>query len=238
MPNIISSLEIDEVSLCDSPANASVDEKTGRKTKHAVVALWKRDVSDTNNTKERKMGFKEILKSAISTRDEIVAAVEEKARRIAKRDGISDDAALVKAWREHPEAQAAYEAAPVAVAKKTARRMFRATAAEAELDKRARKRMRKTGQSYPQAVSSELNEDPGLYDKYQKELAAGATYTMPEPQYATGSNSDRMLGKSDDDDSGECPECGEDDIDDTDSYCRNCGADLAKRKAKSGRRAS
>ena len=178
------------------------------------------------------MGFKEILKSA-KTRDEIVAAVEEKARRIAKRDGIGDDASLVRAWQEHPEAQAAYEAAPLPVAKKAERRMIKTTVAEAELDKRARKRMRKTGQSYPQAVSSELNEDPGLYDKYQKELAAGATITVPEPQYLnTQPDADKFTRKrASDDDGEECPRC-EEDVDDDDAFCSSCGADLAKRRRR------
>ena len=185
MPHVLSSLEVSEISLVDNPASAGpeIDPLTGRPVARAVVALWKRDSTDTSEQirKGKKMKFEQVLKSA-KTRDEIVAAVEEKARRIAKRDGIGDDASLVRAWQEHPEAQAAYEAAPLPVAKKAERRMIKTTVAEAELDKRARKRMRKTGQSYPQAVSSELNEDPGLYDKYQKELAAGATITVPEPQ--------------------------------------------------------
>jgi len=240
MPHELSSLEVFEVSLVDHPASAGpeIDPRTGRPVARARVALFKRD-ADTNNKKERKMGFKTILKAA-KTRDEIVAAVEDKARRIAKRDGISDDAARARAWNEHPEAQAAYEAALKPVAKKAERRMFKATAAEAELDKRARKRMRKTGQSYPQSVSSELNEDQSLYERYEKELAAGATYMVPEPHYLDipASNSDRMLSKrslsdgydAKSDDS-ECPECDED-VDEDDAFCSSCGADLSKKRKR------
>ena len=43
MPNELSSLSIEEVSLCDRPANSSKDPKTGVKRAHAVVAIWKRD---------------------------------------------------------------------------------------------------------------------------------------------------------------------------------------------------
>jgi hypothetical protein len=237
MPHILSSLEISEVSLVDNPASAGpeIDPRIGRPVARARVALFKRD-ADTNNKEERKMEFKTILKAA-KTRDEIVAAVEDKARKIAKRDGISDDIARAKAWTEHPEAQQAYEAAPKPVAKKAERRMFKATAAEAELDKRARKRMRKSGQSYPQAVSSELNEDPGLYERYQKELAAGAAYMVPEPQFlSTQPDADKFTYKrasSNDDDDDECPEC-EEDVDEDDKFCANCGTDLSK----GGRRAS
>jgi len=234
---------VNEISLVDSPACASEDEY-GRKTPRAVVALYKRDHSDTNNDarKGRKMGFKQILKSA-KTRAEIVAAVEQKAVKIAKREGISGDAALVKAWGEHPEAREAYEAAPKPVAKKAEPRMFRATPAEAELDKRARKRMRATGKSYAKAASEELEADPSLYDRYQKELAAGATYECPEPQYMDipGSNSDGILNKSsrmdddeedeDDDDFEKCASC-EKRMRKSDKFCPSCGK--AKRKAGPG----
>ena len=105
----ISSLDINEVSLVDSPANAGpeIDPRTGRPIKRAVVALFKGD-SDTNEfRKGKKMKFAEILKSA-RTRDEIVAAVEGQAQVIAKREGISRDAGLVLAWGLHPEACEAY----------------------------------------------------------------------------------------------------------------------------------
>jgi hypothetical protein len=43
MATELHSLVVDEVSLCDTPANSSIDPKTGRKIRHAMVALWKRD---------------------------------------------------------------------------------------------------------------------------------------------------------------------------------------------------
>jgi hypothetical protein len=45
MPNIVRQLRVDEVSLVDSPANASVNRK-GKKIKHAVVAIVKRDAEE------------------------------------------------------------------------------------------------------------------------------------------------------------------------------------------------
>jgi hypothetical protein len=79
--------------------------------------------------------------------------------------------------------------------------------------------MRKTGQSYPQAVCSEP-DDASLYQRYEKELVDGATYSVPEPHYLgiAAGNSDRLLSrrslsdgydaKSDEDD--ECNEGRED----------------------------
>jgi hypothetical protein len=54
------------------------------------------------------MGFTEILKSA-TTRNQIVAAIEQQAEKIAKRENCSMDLARAKAWQEHPEAHEAYE---------------------------------------------------------------------------------------------------------------------------------
>src|ERR1043165_8256366 len=51
MPAELKKLRVREVSLVDRPANSSI--KDGKKTPHAVVALWKRD-SD----------FEEVLKAA------------------------------------------------------------------------------------------------------------------------------------------------------------------------------
>jgi hypothetical protein len=182
MPHHLTSLQINEISVVDAPANSEVDPVTGRKIARARVALFKRD-SDTSdkprNGEKKKMGFQQILKSA-TTRDQIVAAVERKATKIAKRDRVSLDAARVKAWTEHPEAFAAYEAAPLDVVKRE-RKTFEETKAEAELDMRARKRMKRTGSSYAKAVSEELEADPSLYVKYEREMAAGARFVVPEP---------------------------------------------------------
>jgi len=43
MPQKLDSLKVNEVSLCDFPANASIDPRTGKKIAHAVVAIKKRD---------------------------------------------------------------------------------------------------------------------------------------------------------------------------------------------------
>jgi hypothetical protein len=44
MPQILSELKLNEVSLVDRPANSTVDPKTGKKTARAIIALFKRDV--------------------------------------------------------------------------------------------------------------------------------------------------------------------------------------------------
>ena len=122
--------------------------------------------------------------------------------------------------------------------------MFKATAAEVELDSRARKRMRKTGQSYPQDCNSELEADPSLYDKYLMQAASGTTYDAPDYLDITGSNSDSILNKArqldvddedddfddfDDDDMEKCATC-EKRMRKSDKFCPSCG----KPKRKGG----
>jgi len=170
--------------------------------------------------------FQKVLKST-TTREAIVAAVAQRAVKIAKRDGIGDDLALAKAWAEHPEAQLAYESAPKEAPKKPERRMFAATKAEIELDDRARKLMKKNpGTTYAKAVTQTLESDPGLYSRYESELAQAKTYDVPEPE----SQRDHPMYKSASD-GDECPACGEE-VDDDAKFCSACGADLAKAKRK------
>ena len=98
------------------------------------------------------------------------------------------------------------------------------TSAEAELDSRARQRMKKTGESYAKACSAELMADPTLYQKYEAELAAGKVYTAPAPvEFSDPTLTKR--GKSDDSDDSECPKCGEE-VDEDDKFCADCGAKL------------
>jgi hypothetical protein len=233
MPQILRDLEIEEVSLVDAPACSEIDPRTRARVKRATVALFKRDSNSSANDKieqEKPMGLKTILKSATRTREQIADAVERKATKIAKRQRIGMDAARARAWRDHPEAQLAYEQTQKAAPKRTDKRTFQCTQAEADLDDRARKRMRKTGETYARAVSKELEADPGLYDRYQKELEAGKTYLVIEPEDMRGQagEAERMyMQKADDGD--ECPEC-EEEVEASDKFCRSCGADLAKRK--------
>lgn len=252
MANELKELTIDEVSVVDHPSCAEADPRTGRKIPRSVIALRKRDdsrdgyltpnqlrkymdrlESELQLTKgEKRMSkFQKVLKSA-TTRDQIVAAVEQKAQKIAKRDNIGEDLAMAKAWAEHPEAHEAYEAAPKGELPKRQPKMFQATVAETELDRRARQRVRKTGVSYPKACSYELQEDPSLYERYEKELAAGATFLVPE---SGPSQADHPMRKSASD-GDECPDCGEE-TDEGDNFCAGCGADLAKEKAKRKRTA-
>lgn len=175
-------LSVDEISLVDSPANAETDPVTGRRIPRAVVAFWKRDndeqVTRTGERRPMKQSFTEVLKSA-GTRDAVCVAVEKEAEAISKRDGISMERARVRAWTD--EAMEKYERLPLPVVKRAERRMGNFTKAEAELEDRARKRMRKTGCSYAKAVSQELEDDPSLYSDYEKQKAAGETFEAPQP---------------------------------------------------------
>ncbi len=254
-------LTIEEISVVDRPANTSIDPKTGKKTRHAVIALWKRDSSAVESTradrlravqdrlnniqdgigevrkslaanrqalaarlaeakKEESMPttFEQVLKSA-GSRDAIVAAVEKEAEVIAKRDGLTIDRARAKVWNE-TGAHEAYEAAPIGKPKQPERRTFSCTKAEAELDRLARQRMRKSGRSYAQSCSDVLTERPELYKQYQEELASGRTFIVPEPEFIAG-----PVGKQDEEES-ECPKCGEE-VEDGDKFCSNCGHKLA-----------
>lgn len=306
MPNLLSSLSIDEISLVDAPANAETDPVTGRKIARARVALFKRDkppkktqrdkddpgtqdidpplraVSSAPNylltgpdgeaanqftgnrgadhiksKKEKPMKMKKlkaVLKAGDTlSRAAIVACVERQAVKVAKKYNVSVEHAASSLWELNPEAQLAYEKAGLPIYKASTP-FFRATKAECELDDRARKLMKRSpGLSYAKACTSILESDPGLYRKYETEVANGELYDVPDrlstntsyPDPLIGSyssqNVDRMLNKSDDDDDDdedksddECDSCGED-VDDEDSFCSNCGADLgdeAKRKRK------
>ena len=77
-----------------------------------------------------------------------------------------------------------------------------------------------------------------MYERYERELSAGATYLVPEVQDLTMQPGEaaRMddLKKPGD---GECSECAAD-VDDNDAYCSSCGAKLTKRKSSSNRRSA
>jgi hypothetical protein len=235
MPNVLEDLVIDEISLCDRPANASVDPRTGRRTPRATVALFKRDSSgDPSAAKERElaarrnlldrcaafdgeveaikkrlsarrakpkmkddpggqavdptkketnnMSLKRILKSAVRDRASITEAVIAKAQKVAAKKGISRELAEAKIWkRRGGEAQESYESAPAGKPKRPEQKMMKVTSAEADLDERARKRMKKNaGMSYAKAVTEELMADPDLYNRYEAELRSGSSvYEVP-----------------------------------------------------------
>ena len=252
-PNLLRSLQISEISLVDTPANSSIDPVTGRRTEHARVALYKRDDSSNSSSGVQKQfgsinsrkeqptmskvskKFSAVVKSA-TTQAEITEAVIQKAGKIARKEGISHELAEAKAWAR-PGVLEAYEGArPGAV--KSPRRMAKVTAAEAELDLRARKKMRKTGCTYSKAIADSLEEDPSLYQRYEKEVAAGATYDVPENEYTgTGTNSGPQLGQkatppptnSRVGKGATCGQCGSA-IERDDKYCANCGSSLASWK--------
>jgi hypothetical protein len=181
----------------------------------------------------KKMGFKKIVKSAAS-RDQIVAAVDEKAQKIAKRNACGLDKARAKVWREHPEAQAAYEGAPVGQPKPPQPQMFQATNAEAQLDTLARKIMKSHDLNYAQACSKALTDDPNIYQRYCDETAANSTVLVPVPVEYSDPFAKRAKAKSggDEPDGDTCPSCGGD-VDADDAYCAQCGTKVkpAKRTA-------
>jgi hypothetical protein len=179
----------------------------------------------------------QILKGEVATsRRGIEAAVVAKAESIARKKGISRDQAEREVWAK-PGVTEAYERQPVGQPRKPEQRVVKTTEAEAELDRRARKRMKKSGVSYPKACSEELEADPGLYQRYEREVASGAVYNAPEPpeykqpQFISGDHPMYKSAKRKDDpgtqdvDGDECPRCGGD-VEDGDKYCANCGAKL------------
>jgi hypothetical protein len=201
--------------------------------------LYKRDAdTQPSTTKEKKKMSKlaNILKSANITRDQIVEAVESKAQKIAKREGVSLPTAISLAWEKHPEAALAYDRCAKSEPRKPERPAFRCTPAEARLDDLARKIMkRQPGLGYIAACAKALT--PELYDSYQRELAGGVLYDVPTPsEYLNARPGSKRFsdggdeGADDldgDDDGGECPSCGED-VDDGDCYCAACGSPLEK----------
>jgi hypothetical protein len=206
MPNILHSLVVDEISLVDHPCCAEIDPKTGRKIKRAVVSFFKRDDTGdelstfkSTNKESPYMEFEQLLKSA-KTRDEVVAAVRQKAaERVAKRGGNESlSEAESRVWQKFPFAISKYESLPKQAAKRE-EPLIRITHAEAELDSRARRVVKRDKVSYPQACSQVLTEDPSLYAKYCEEMSRGEVYPVPD-----------AIGKSnggDDEDDAECPTC-------------------------------
>jgi Skp family chaperone for outer membrane proteins len=178
------------------------------------------------NREEQKMEFQQSIKSA-GSRDEICKAVRAEAAEVAVKKGCTLDQAEANIWRNRDAAEA-YESARKSEPKRAEPKMFQATPAEGELDRRARKIMKNRGESYAKSCSIALMEDPGLYSRYERELAAGTTYTVPAPQTQfLDAPTAKAAKPSSDEGGGECPECGSE-IDEGDSYCSDCGADLSK----------
>lgn len=231
MPNELHSLTVEEISLVDNPSNASIDPRTKRKTRHAVVAFYKRDNEPRTNDQKEQFMFERILKSETVTRDQIVEAVTKRATEIATEHDCSVAIAERIVWEEHPELVAKYESAPKAVnPHRPARQMCHdVTEAEIELDTRARKIMKRDGIQYPQACSKVLTDDPSLYTKYCDELAAGQTFTAPEPSRSDVSVDYFRKRAAEAEGDGVCAEC-DAPVDADDAYCAACGSDLAAQR--------
>lgn len=114
------------------------------------------------------MGLKTIPESATVSRDQPCQAVRAKAVKISKRDGISIDQAEAK-FMNKPEGREKYENAARPDPPKREGRFTNQTHAEALIDNLARKRMKRTRQSYTSAIRDTLDADPSLYDSYEKE---------------------------------------------------------------------
>jgi hypothetical protein len=139
---------------------------------------------------------------------------------------------LEKVWSD---AYAAYEAAPLPVARRPAPPLVQITQAEIELDKRARVVQKADNIGYPQACSKVLTADPSLYKKYVDETAAATTFLVPEPQsldVPVEFFHKRAKQAAAD---GVCHNC-DSPIDDDDAYCASCGADLASQHATKAKR--
>jgi hypothetical protein len=187
--NRLTHLEISEVSLVDKPANQEFGIPRAR------IAIWKRDDGSTNAKETKHMKLKQILKSATVTRQQIVEAVRAKAVKISKRDGCSYDQAEARVWERNPEVYRRYERAARPALAKVEKRFAQQTQAEATIDDLSRRRIRKTGESYAQAMTATLEQDPSLYESFQKEHAAGETYDLPVPSEYSGTTLPHSDGK-------------------------------------------
>jgi hypothetical protein len=218
---LLTDLTVEEVSLVDRGSNRG-----------ARVAFFKRDSGDprTNNQKEKYM-FERILKSETVTRDQIVTAVQKRASEIADEKGCPVSAAEMQVWTENPELVQKYESTPKAVnPRRPARQMCHdVTDAEIELDSRARKIMKRDGLQYPQACSKVLTDDPSLYSKYCAEIAAGQTFTAPEPSRSDVSVDYFRKRAAEAEGDGVCAEC-DAPVDADDAYCAACGSDLSAQR--------
>jgi hypothetical protein len=151
--------------------------------------------------KEKNMSkLKQVMKSATATREDLFAAVAKKAKKIALRKGCSVELAEGRLWESVFKTASALEGPEL----RREVKVFKATPAEAELDKRARKLMKTTGlTTFLVPESSQPNF---------VEVGKLAPGDAPGP----------------DGDEDECPKCGED-VDDEDKFCANCGTKLKKR---------
>jgi hypothetical protein len=247
MPQRLASLKIDEVSLVDAPANSEVDPYTGKKVRRATVAIIKRDtrtglqrlgdrvnalgdgitklkftqdIHTKSKKGKKKMSLKKVLINKSATRQDLNAAVSRQAEKIAKRQGIRQEVAEGRIWNTlyTKVGQDESEAARAHPEPKT----FLATPAEAELDKRARKLMKRNpALSYAGAATKALEQDPSLYTRYNDELNSGQTYPVPQqPEYLDiTTKQDNLDGEE------TCPNCGEE-VEEGDQFCSACGKPL------------
>jgi hypothetical protein len=71
MPQILSELKLNEVSLVDRPANSTTDPKTGKKIPRAVIALYKRDEDDDHGPECKCQKCKALVKDITVVEKEI-----------------------------------------------------------------------------------------------------------------------------------------------------------------------
>jgi hypothetical protein len=87
MPQILSQLSLNEISLVDNPANSSVDPLTGNKIPHARIALFKRDGAPNPTTGVPIMTLEQIENKQIE-QDALLAKMATDTAATATENGV------------------------------------------------------------------------------------------------------------------------------------------------------
>ena len=174
-PNILTDLELKEVSLVDRGSNQGAKialfKRDGQTYSHGDAEfeeLWKTrygrkrkddpgsqfPATDKKGKKAKKMSkLDTVLKSANPSRDQIAEAIREKAIKRARKLGCSIEKAESDLWHMRRDAEARYDGAgPERQPHAAQDRVIQVTEAESELDEKARKLQKKLGCSYAKAV--------------------------------------------------------------------------------------
>lgn len=263
MAQLLKDLTIGEVSLVDNPSNSSTDPITGRKTRHAVVALWKRDDTDDylgpeqirkhmdKVEAERKKSKK--LKDDPGTQD--VAESKEKKmskfKKILKSGNVTRDEICEHVRKRTLKIAKQRGVEPTSAILEEAWTPFYAlhesTPVAVQKAEVKTVRITKAECELDDRARKLMKKTPGLgYGKaVQTALEADPSlYSAYESELQSGAQysvpaelaqPDHPMQKSASDDGDECSECGEE-TDDGDKFCSGCGADLSKSKAKAKRK--
>jgi hypothetical protein len=177
MPQNLTDLEINEVSLVDRPANAEIDPATGRKIPRAVVALWKRDSQRNSQDgepvqKEETMPTPQQIITAFQagtirkqdfTRRQITEVIDEQVRKSG--NGYYNTAEFAALFQAHEALP--LDPIPAPVAKCVAGN------AEKRLDAFATEIAKRDGCTSVVAIVKAYEEHPDLYRQAQDEISGG-----------------------------------------------------------------